>query len=168
MAHFDISEEVAQNTTDVTKQGLRMALNLLANHLNFGSSKNLESTEVGEQTIEDLNRSFDTKEMIEVHNEHIDELRAELKRYKVDFAVVEVPRDEQTGAAPIYRLVFKAKDVAIINSALKIVAEKFGEKSRMDEQFQQAEEKAKRQAQEKTQDKERDVNRTKDRGEPSL
>lgn len=173
MHNLDIGTEVFELLTSrearhLEKESLLLILKGLSKLGDMGSNAikvvvgkseaTVEEQSQGEISIEELNKSYDQKEMIEVHNDDIDELRAELHQFKVDFAVIENKADETVN------LVFKAKDTAILNKAIKKVAEKYGHKDRMESQMKHAEEKAQQQEKERSQDKNRDFNRSKERG----
>ncbi|EOH86403.1 MULTISPECIES: DUF3801 domain-containing protein [Enterococcus] len=126
-----------------------MAVTKQSTHTTLKGIKVIQNT--GQQRFTNLRKQNATLEHVDVNQEDLAAIKAELKRYKVDFAI---EHNQETDKTHVF---FKAQDRDIINLALENVLIKFNADKTI-EQEQPTKDAAQEQNQEKNQDQEKNKN----------
>ncbi|MGG5333805.1 DUF3801 domain-containing protein [Enterococcus sp. AZ163] len=124
-----------------------MAVTKQSTHTTLKGIKVIQNT--GQQRFTNLRKQNATLEHVDVNQEDLAAIKAELKRYKVDFAI---EHNQETDKTHVF---FKAQDRDIINLALENVLIKFNADKTI-EQEQPTKDAAQEQNQEKNQDQEKE------------
>ena len=157
MYRDDVASETLSIVLDLSKTGGRGSLQTVLSVMAAAIKHHDKAVHQGEQSVKHFNESQDQKGLIEdINGEDMKAIRAELKQYHVDFAC----KKEADGK---YTLLFKSKDMSMIEKAIKNVVSDLSEKMRMEDQLNNARQQAE---QERREDPShgRDVNRDKDLG----